>query len=344
MNVDHILRTFADCGVEYLLIGGMNFLLRHEPVLTYDIDFWIHDTAENLDRCAVALQQLDAAWGPTEADWRPVAAPPGFNDMVPSLPDDFLARDQPFTVGTTGTAPSTSLRVGVSRANSTIRIVGFPLDTVDATTAALLRNMVVATAAIGAMLLLVGLAVIRLGVRPLRLMTDAATDLAGGAGGVELPMFPLGSEAHRLGTALGALVDQKNQALEQTRRFIADASHELRTPLTTIVGYASLHEERRLDSGAATQDALDRIGQEGYRMQRIVDGLIQLALLDERPSLDVTPFDLGGLVNSVVNDFAITTTTHAFRTAAEAGHLTISSDQDRVRQVLVALVNNAAHH
>jgi len=175
-------------------------------------------------------------------------------------------------------------------------------------------------------------------------MTDAATDLAGGAGGVELPMFPLGSEAHRLGTALGALVDQKNQALEQTRRFIADASHELRTPLTTIVGYASLHEERRLDSGAATQDALDRIGQEGYRMQRIVDGLIQLALLDERPSLDVTPFDLGGLVNSVVNDFAITTTTHAFRTAAEAGHLTISSDQDRVRQVLVALVNNAAQH
>jgi hypothetical protein len=34
MNVDHVLRTFADCGVEYLLIGGMNFLLRREPVLT----------------------------------------------------------------------------------------------------------------------------------------------------------------------------------------------------------------------------------------------------------------------------------------------------------------------
>jgi hypothetical protein len=78
MNVDHILRTIADCGVEYLLIGGMNFLLRHEPVLTYDIDFWIHDTAENLDRCAAALQQLDAAWGTTEADWRPVAAQPGW--------------------------------------------------------------------------------------------------------------------------------------------------------------------------------------------------------------------------------------------------------------------------
>jgi hypothetical protein len=76
MNVDHILHTFGDCGVEYLLIGGMNFLLRHEPVLTYDIDFWIRDTATNLDRCDAALQQLDAAWGPTEQEWRPVAEQP----------------------------------------------------------------------------------------------------------------------------------------------------------------------------------------------------------------------------------------------------------------------------
>jgi len=78
MNIDHILWTFADCGVEYLLIGGMNFLLRHEPVLTYDIDFWIRDTAENRDRCDTALRALDAAWGATEEDWRSVAAQPGW--------------------------------------------------------------------------------------------------------------------------------------------------------------------------------------------------------------------------------------------------------------------------
>lgn len=77
MNVDKILRTFGDCGVAYLLIGGMNFLLRHEPVLTYDIDFWIHDTAENRGRCDAALRTLDAAWGATEQEWRPVAVQRG---------------------------------------------------------------------------------------------------------------------------------------------------------------------------------------------------------------------------------------------------------------------------
>jgi len=78
MNVDHILRTFDDSQVEALLIGGMNFLLRHDPVLTYDIDLWIRDTPENRSRCDMALRKLDAAWGPTEQDWRPVAMQPGW--------------------------------------------------------------------------------------------------------------------------------------------------------------------------------------------------------------------------------------------------------------------------
>lgn len=78
MNVDRILSTFNDGQVEYLLIGGMNFLLRHEPVLTYDIDHWIRDTPANLARCDAALRQLDAAWGPTEASWRPVAEQAGW--------------------------------------------------------------------------------------------------------------------------------------------------------------------------------------------------------------------------------------------------------------------------
>jgi hypothetical protein len=50
----------------------------HQPELTSGIDFWMCDTAENLGRCDTALQKLDAAWGPTEQDWRPVAEQPGW--------------------------------------------------------------------------------------------------------------------------------------------------------------------------------------------------------------------------------------------------------------------------
>lgn len=78
MNVDRILHEFNEACVEYILIGGMNFLLRHEPVLTYDVDLWIRDTADNLVRCDVALRTLGAEWGPTEDTWRKVEDQPGW--------------------------------------------------------------------------------------------------------------------------------------------------------------------------------------------------------------------------------------------------------------------------
>jgi hypothetical protein len=74
MNVDEILRTLNQEPVDYLLIGGMNFLLRHLPELTWDVDIWVKDDAENLARLNRGLKQLGAEWGRTETEWRPVAS------------------------------------------------------------------------------------------------------------------------------------------------------------------------------------------------------------------------------------------------------------------------------
>jgi hypothetical protein len=62
--------------VDYLLIGGANFLLRHQSYTTFDIDLWIDDTTANRARCEAALAALNAEWGRTDADWGPVAAKP----------------------------------------------------------------------------------------------------------------------------------------------------------------------------------------------------------------------------------------------------------------------------
>jgi hypothetical protein len=73
MDLDRILNTFNKHQVGCLLIGGMNFLLRHDPVLTFDVDLWIEDTPENRERTEDALAELDAQWGLSEQDWKPVA-------------------------------------------------------------------------------------------------------------------------------------------------------------------------------------------------------------------------------------------------------------------------------
>jgi hypothetical protein len=72
MNVDRILETMNQNEAGYILIGGMNFLLQHAPVLTYDIDFWIDDSPSNLHRCEKALVELEAEWGATEQEWTKV--------------------------------------------------------------------------------------------------------------------------------------------------------------------------------------------------------------------------------------------------------------------------------
>ena len=76
MNVDEILATMNRHGCQFLLIGGMNFMLRHQPILTYDVDLWIEDTADNRRRCELALTELNAQWGATDKSWGPVATLP----------------------------------------------------------------------------------------------------------------------------------------------------------------------------------------------------------------------------------------------------------------------------
>lgn len=52
MNIDQILQALNGQQVDYMLIGGMNFLIRHVPELTYDVDIWVRDDGENLEAIA----------------------------------------------------------------------------------------------------------------------------------------------------------------------------------------------------------------------------------------------------------------------------------------------------
>jgi hypothetical protein len=90
MNIDAVLQAMNRYGVNYLLIGGMNFMLRHKPLLTYDIDLWIEDTSENRQNCDKALRELNAEWGATPDLWGPVS----------NLPKDWLSRQSVFCLTT----------------------------------------------------------------------------------------------------------------------------------------------------------------------------------------------------------------------------------------------------
>jgi hypothetical protein len=73
VNVDRIFQEFNDSRAEYLLIGGMNFAIRHQPILTFDVDLFVRHSPANLNRCEMALSALGAEWGRTDEQWEPVS-------------------------------------------------------------------------------------------------------------------------------------------------------------------------------------------------------------------------------------------------------------------------------
>jgi PAS domain S-box-containing protein len=126
--------------------------------------------------------------------------------------------------------------------------------------------------------------------------------------------------------------------------FIATASHELRTPLAAVYGAAQtlLRHDFALDE-TGRERFVSLIADESERLGRIVNEILLANQLDAgRLDLESEPFDAGDLVERVVES----TRMHAppsvtLEVEAPESVPQVAADADKVRQVLVNLVENA---
>ncbi len=197
---------------------------------------------------------------------------------------------------------------------------------------------------------LLGLLVVRFGLRPLDDMTDTARAIAAGDLARRVRPAEPGTEVGRLGAALNGMLSQIEAAFSERtasesrlRRFVADASHELRTPLTSIRGYAELLRKDALTDEAGRRRAAQRIEGEAARMGVLVDDLLLLARLDQGRPLEHEPVDLGHLAVEAAEDAR---TAHPRRpiTVDLVGPVVVDGDSGRLRQVVDNLLGNALVH
>lgn len=198
--------------------------------------------------------------------------------------------------------------------------------------------------AVVALLVLVGLAlvVLRLGLRPLGRMAEAADAIADGRREERIPVSSRRSETDLLAAALNRAFDAQARAESRARTFAADASHELRTPLATVSGWLELYRQGGL-SGEALDAAVARIEDEVGRIRLLVDELGLLARLDTGRPLDREPLDLARVVGSVVEDARIVYADLDLALDSPRSVPTVG-DAARVQQVLHNLVGNAVRH
>lgn len=136
----------------------------------------------------------------------------------------------------------------------------------------------------------------------------------------------------------------EERALEEARRdFVATASHELRTPLSSVFGAAQTLLRRTLDEARRTE-LISLIASESGRLSGILDELLLASRLDARAlTMQLAPCDGTSLARDVV--------ALARERATEKVELVLDgagapsgrclADADRLRQVLVNLVDNA---
>jgi two-component system, OmpR family, sensor kinase len=243
-------------------------------------------------------------------------------------------------------------------------VVAASLDAIDSTTRQLRLIDLGVSLVVLAVLAGVGAAIVRASLRPLVEIEQTARAIAAGDLTRRVPDRDPRTEVGRLGRALNTMLAQIESAFgaraaseasarrseDRMRRFVADASHELRTPLTTIRGFAELYRQGGARDPAELDHLMRRIEDQAARMGLLVEDLLLLARLDQQRPLDRRPVDLLALAAEAVNDARAVAPDRRIELVL-GGHdgdrervLVVLGDDQRLRQVLANLVNNALTH
>jgi two-component system, OmpR family, sensor histidine kinase TrcS len=159
------------------------------------------------------------------------------------------------------------------------------------------------------------------------------------------------TEVGIVGDTLNKLLDNVDSALAElaashrrTRQFLTDASHELRTPLAAIRGYAELTRQDSAALPETTEYALARIESEAQRMSGLVEDLLLISRLEEHQDLETDDVELCDVVINAVNDAAVSSPVHRWRSRLPDVPVWVRGDPARLHQVIGNLLANARVH
>jgi two-component system OmpR family sensor kinase len=192
--------------------------------------------------------------------------------------------------------------------------------------------------------------------RPLSEVERTAAAVAAGDTSQRLLNRPGKTEIARLNRALNTMLGSidsalgsRNKALDQMRRFVADASHELRTPLVSVRGYAELYRMGALKKDADVAEAMGRIESEAIRMTGLVESLLTLARLDEGAQIKRTEADLVAMARDAAKDASVADhkreillTDLESNPLDEVSEVRANVDANGIRQVFTNLLANAS--
>ena len=145
-------------------------------------------------------------------------------------------------------------------------------------------------------------------------------------------------------------IERRNQELQAASRlkseFLANMSHELRTPLTIILGFSNaLLRGTQGELNSQQKGSLKRVYDNGRHLLDLINDILDLSKIEAgQLEIDPRPTDPRVLTESVVDNFLDLARDKGLALEAEVApdlpH-EITTDESRLRQILVNLVSNA---
>lgn len=178
--------------------------------------------------------------------------------------------------------------------------------------------------------------------RPVDHITKTAQRIGSGDLSQRIPVDGLGEdEIGRLARTFNEMLSRLERSFEQIKRFTADASHELKTPLSILRGEleVALKRQRKAEE---YREVLVSCLEEVERMSKIVEDLLTLARADSGNfKLRLETVDLYALAREVFEFFKNRAEEKGIRFTLEGGSVQLRGDKERLRQLVVNLVDNA---
>lgn len=132
------------------------------------------------------------------------------------------------------------------------------------------------------------------------------------------------------------------EAYEKQRQFVADASHELKTPITII----GANVDAAIEDAKNPSKWLENIRSEVDHSGRLVSDLLTLARFD----IDQVPaskrrFDVAEVCDDLADQFTILANEKDLIVTKDLhSPLNIVSDEEKIRQIITILLDNAIRH
>ena len=187
--------------------------------------------------------------------------------------------------------------------------------------------------------------------RPIRELTKATHEMAGGKFGQQVPVRSH-DEIGELAASFNKMNDDLARSFNLRKQMTADIAHELRTPLSLIIGHAEAVHDGVLP---ASKENFEIIREEADRLEKLVNDLRTLSLADAGElSMDFQLVDINKFLNEIKAHYMVQfnqkqielnlTTFDIDQERTAPNVLQVDLDPVRFSQVVTNILDNALHY